>query len=62
MTMSVGGMLVQNILSYNEPSGLSFGRAQCEFANKLVSLCAELRHEENKCRGQMDELVSKDRC
>ena len=45
MAMSVGGMLVQNILSYNDPSGLHFRRIQCVFASKLVSLCAELRED-----------------
>jgi|OrbCmetagenome_4_1107370.scaffolds.fasta_scaffold83207_2 hypothetical protein len=56
--MPVGDMLVQNILPYDELSSLSFGRAQCEFANKLVSLRAELRHEENKYREQMGEHAS----
>ena len=59
MAMSVGGMLVQNILSYNDPSGLQFRRIQCEFANKLVSLCGELREAENVCRQQMEVHVRK---
>ena len=59
MAMSVGGMLVQNILSYNDPNDLCFRRTQCEFANKLVSLCAELRCDESRCRERMDEHVCK---
>jgi len=59
MAMSVGEMLVRNILSYNDPSGLCFRRTQCEFANKLVSLCAELRNDESTCREQMDGHVRK---
>ena len=59
MAMSVGRILVRNMLSYNDPSGLRFRKAQCEFANKLVSLCAELRDDENGCREQMDVHVRK---
>ena len=59
MAMSVGEMLARNILSYNDPNSLRFRRTQCEFANKLVSLCAKLRNDESMRREQMDGHVRK---
>ena len=57
MAMTVGDMMAQNIEAYSDPSGLVFRRRQCDFANKLVLMCSNLKEEELKCQGSMDEHV-----
>ena len=58
MAMSVGVCWCKTFGPTMNPA-VSVSEVQCDFANKLVSLCVELRHEEDKCREQMDERVSK---
>ena len=57
MSMAVGELVQRNIDFYNDPLGLQFRRMQCEFSNKLVKLCAELKQEEAAIKEGMPEHV-----
>ena len=57
MAMSIGNLMERNIDAYEDPLGLEFRRVQCEFAGKLVKLCAELKVEERVRAAEMDSHV-----
>ena len=57
MAMNVSELLLGNMDAYNDPSGLAFRRAQCEFSSKLVRLCSELANEELALKDRMDDHV-----
>ena len=43
--------------AYNDPCGLAFRKAQCDFSAKLVHLCSELSDEELALKCRMDSHV-----
>ena len=57
MAMSIGNLMERNIDAYEDPQGLEFRRVQCEFAGKLVKLCAELKVEERVRAAEMDSHI-----
>ena len=57
MSMAVGELVQRNIEFCNDPMGLQFRRMQCEFSNKLVKLCSDLKHVEVTIKQNMPEHV-----
>lgn len=59
MAMNVSPILLDNMKAYNDPAGLEFRRKQCEFANRLVRLCSELKTAEADCKAAMPQHLQR---